>query len=163
MKEAIWMKPKLRMPTGRVNKDINEYIDRIYKTNKNLIDGAVNRVNEVYAGYGYGIDIVPDKWFKETVKRYMKQEKSTVKEAVEMIGRGTDFLSPEERGLNNIVKAIRNEGNFKRFRKLLKYQEIDWNKLEVDPNNKRAYIYGGNLVIEAPDGSRYGQLSFYIK
>lgn len=166
MKEADWMKSKLKMPAGRANKNEDEYIDRIYKENKIVIESTVKDINRLTEGFRMGSGITDSrKWFKRTVKELMEDRNiKSVKEAIQVLGRSTDFLSQSERSLQNIVRAIRKDENFKRFRKMIRYEEIDWNKLKYDgiEGKSSVFIYG-NLVIEAPSDSKYGHLNFYIR
>lgn len=167
MIEAIWMKPKLKMPSGRANKNIDEYIERIYKENKVLIDGTIQEVNMISQGsrIGRGITEPPNMWFRRTIKEILSSHKDlTIKDAVKLVGSSTDFLNPEERSLQNITKAIRKEENFSRFRKIIGYKEINWNKLEyVGEESKKTVFRYGNVIIEAPWDSKYGHLNFYVE
>lgn len=166
MIEAPWMRSKLKMPAGRPDKDIDKYIDRIYMKNKALIDVTINDINKATQDYRMGPGIgSPQAWFKHTVKDFLRESKKfTIKDAIEHIGQSSDYFSKNERSLQNISRAIRSDENFKRFRKIIGYKEIDWNQLVYKESTDTATIFVyGNIRIEAPYDSKYGHLNFYIE
>lgn len=165
MKNAPWMISKLKMPSGRPNSDIDKYIERIYIINKAQVDTMIQRVNDITEGlrFGSGITVPPEQWLNRTVKDYLNTVKgSTVKDAIEAIGLGSDFNIREERELRGASKFIQQEGNWEKFKKeALKFGEINWNNLTYTGNSREFYYK--DLLIILPRDSQYGEIEIIYR
>ena len=138
------MKSKLSVPTGRVNKNIDEYIRRAYQLNKGVVQEAVREFNEGPNLFGTFID--PYEFFSEEVKARI-DSRTSVQDAIKEFGRTEAFITKAERRLYNAQQGITSEREaYNAFRRVWGWQKkIDWTQLKrtEDPN---VYVMGHVLI-----------------
>lgn len=75
-----------QVPKGRVNKNIDDWIDKAYELNKEKIDSKTG-----------GIRAGSKAWFRDTVNSYIREDGMTPSEAVKYVGKSEVFRTKAER------------------------------------------------------------------
>lgn len=131
-------------------KDLEKYLDAIYRNNKELIDSKVLRAEDVELATNKEKLLRTSKRtaFKNMVKEYM-DEGYNVDEAIKKLSNSRNFTEYEELAHNNMLEALKNDKDaYRKFRELTKekgrYTKIDMDKFSYIRNNE--YIYGNIIV-----------------
>lgn len=148
---------KLKLPPGRVNKDVDAYIDRVYEYNKELFEKMRDEAN---ARSMFETARIRDmkKLVRENIKGYLDMTHGDVREAVLAFGRSADFYTKQERRIKWVESHIRkNEELLKEFRKVYGWQKkVLWDELRMED----AYTFTlGGVIIALPRDSK-GNIQF---
>lgn len=151
------LESKIKLPPGRVNKDPDAYIDRVYEYNKELFEKMRDDVN--------ARSMIPaarirdmKKLVKENIKGFMDMAHGDVREAVKAFGRSADFYTKQERRTKWVESHIReHEELLKEFRRVYGWQKkIAWDELRIED----AYTFSlGGIIISLPRDSK-GNIKF---
>lgn len=151
------LESKIKLPPGRVNKDVDAYIDRVYEYNKELFEKIRDDVN--------ARSMIPTarirdmkKLVKENIKGFMDMAHGDVREAVKAFGRSADFYTKQERRTKWVESHIReHEELLKEFRRVYGWQKkIAWDELRIED----AYTFSiGGVIISLPRDSK-GNIKF---
>lgn len=148
---------KLKLPPGRVNKDVDAYIDRVYEYNKELFEKMRDEAN---ARSMFETARIRDmkKLVRENIKGYLDITHGDVREAILAFGRSADFYTKQERRIKWVESHIRkNEELLKEFRKVYGWQKrVLWDELRMED----AYTFTlGGVIIALPRDSK-GNIQF---
>ena len=127
-------------------KNLDNYLDSIYRTNKELINDNIITDEELELASNKDILKRQSKkrLFKEAVKEYM-EEGYRVDEALKMLSNSRVFTEYVELAQENVLEGLKKEfkAAYRRFRELTKkngrYTKIDSSKLTYIGNNEYTY------------------------
>ena len=129
------------VPRGRINKNIDEWIDKAYELNKQLIDSKTG-----------GIKAGSKAWFRDTVKSYIREDNMTPGEAVKYVGKSEVFRSRAERQLENIWRGIRKDpqtwNRFKKYAGISNLGQVEWNEMDYARGETNKFVYMGRVLID---------------
>lgn len=132
------------VPKGRINKNIDDWIDKAYELNKTTIDSKTG-----------GIRAGSKAWFRDTVKSYIREDGMTPSEAVKYVGRSEVFRSRAERQLENVWQGLRkNPQAWRRFKHaagISNLGQVDWNDLDYARGETNQFVYAGKVLIDITD------------
>lgn len=139
---------RLKMPPGRANKDLDDYLERIFQYNRVALQKVADDLNNDPRNMiGWG-GVSAKKLFVSQVKEHMRLTDDDLKTTIEKLGRTELFLSRTDRRLNNVEKTIRSDPQLLRRLRLINgwSNKLDWDKLSITQNS---HIYRmGNIVID---------------
>lgn len=130
-----------QVPKGRVNKNIDDWIDKAYELNKEKIDSKTG-----------GIRAGSKAWFRDTVNSYIREDGMTPSEAVKYVGKSEVFRTKAERQLENVWTGIRkNPQTWRRFKNaagISNLGQVDWNELDYARGETGQFVYAGKVLID---------------
>ena len=151
------LESKIKLPPGRVNRDPDAYIDRVYEYNRELFETMRDEVN--------ARSMIPTARIRdmralvrENIKGFMDMAHGDVREAVKAFGRSADFYTKQERRTKWVESHIReHEELLKEFRRVYGWQKkIAWDELRIED----AYTFSlGGVIISLPRDSK-GNIKF---
>lgn len=129
------------VPKGRINKNIDEWIDKAYELNKYVVDSQTG-----------GIKAGSKAWFRDTVKSYINEDGMTPSEAVKYVGKSEVFRTRAERQLENVWRGVRKNpqtwNRFKRYAGISNLSQVDWNDLDYARGETNKFVYAGRVLID---------------
>lgn len=146
------LESKVKLPPGRVNKDIDAYLDRVYEHNRTLFDQMQATIN--------ARSMIPaarirdmKKLVVENIKGYLEMTHGDIKEAVKAFGRSADFYTKQERRMKWVESHLReNPQLFDEFRRAYGWnKKVDWDNMRMD--DAYTFVLGG-VVIAFPRDSK---------
>ena len=150
MKRARSIGQFKRVRTKNKYKNLDRYLDSIYKQNKELIDRKILNEEDLALATNRAKLMKQSKkrLFKDYVKEYM-DEGHTVDQALKKVSNSRTFLDYEDLARDNMLEGLKEDKEaYKRFRELTKvkgrYTKIDTSKFEYIGNNEYAY---GNVIV----------------
>lgn len=143
---------KIKLPPGRVNKDIDAYIDRVYDYNRAMFEKMRDEIN---ARSMFEAARIRDmrKLVRQNIKGYLDITHGDVREAIRAFGRSGDFYTKQERRTKWVESHIReNEELLRDFRRAYGWQKkINWNDLRMED----AYTFSiAGIIISLPRDSK---------
>lgn len=130
---------KFKLPAGRRNKNIDEWLARVYENNKSEIDYKVNgRIGRATS----------KDWFINTAHEYINEGMDAA-EAVNYIKRTELFTDKATRLRRNAWEGLKADktayNSFKRAVGITRQDQIDWDALKYVGDG--TYQYGNLLII----------------
>lgn len=151
------LESKIKLPPGRVNKDVDAYIDRVYEYNKGLFEAMRDEVN--------ARTMIPAARIRdmralvrENIKGFLDVSHGDVREAVRAFGRSADFYTKQERRTLWVEHHIRsNQELLNEFRRVYGWsKKIAWDELRMED----AYTFNiAGIIIALPRDSK-GNIKF---
>ncbi len=131
-------------------KDLNRYLDAVYRANKEFIDNRILTESELELASNREILEKQSKktLFKNYIKEYM-DEGYTVDQAIKKASYSRVFTEYVDLAHENLLQGLKEDKKYyKKFRELTKvngrYTKIDMNKFTYIGNNEYSY---GNIII----------------
>lgn len=133
-----------QVPRGRINKNVDDWIDKAYELNKQMIDSKTG-----------GIKAGSKAWFRDTVKSYIREDGMTPAEAVKYVGKSEVFRSRAERQLENVWSGIRKNpktwNRFKKYAGISNLSQVNWQDMDYARGETNKFVYAGKVLIDITD------------
>lgn len=140
------LESKIKLPAGRVNKDIDAYLERVYQHNKPLFDKMEEEINARSMIEAFRVRDMRA-LLKENVKGYLDMTHGDIRKAVLAFGTSADFYTKGERRVRWVEDHIRtHEDLLSEFRRAYGWQKkIAWEELRME--DAYTYTLGGVMIL----------------